>query len=307
MAIEWAVQPGATIVRRDLHATYGGARYGGIEPSRKSPNVFLFTSKTAGAPFGYDFDGWHPDGTFHYTGEGQSGDQLMVHGNRAVRDHIADGRALRLFEKDGTSVTYVGEFEIPNESHVLIDSAPDIDRVEHRAVFVFRLRQVGDVWRNPNLKAPAEELTLTIPIEASNVEQYVRQREAAEPTISLRTEAELVQRFVSWLEVHRGATAERQAIPTAGGHLMYTDVFVRESRELIEAKSSSSREHMRNALGQILDYARYVDHTTLAVLMPTRPADEMISLLIAHGVGSIWEKEQKGQFEYRRVVDEWST
>ena len=63
-----------------------------MEPSATSPNVLLFTSETAGSQFGYAFDGWHKDGTFHYTGEGQRGDQVMTHGNRAVKDHVAEGR-----------------------------------------------------------------------------------------------------------------------------------------------------------------------------------------------------------------------
>jgi hypothetical protein len=85
---------------------------------------------------------------------------------------------------------------------------------------------------------------------------------------------------------------------------MYTDVFVRETRELVEAKASSSREHIRMALGQILDYARYVDHSGLAVLVPTRPAQEMIDLLIAHNVSCIWE-DGTDAFGAQRPVDAW--
>lgn len=303
MTIDWDIQPGTRVNRRALHAKFGGAWYGGIEPSGKTPNVLLFTSETAGKQFGYAFDGWHPDGTFHYTGDGQVGDQVMKDGNRAVRDHREAGRSLRLFEKDGTDVIYIGEFEVPDESYILLDEAPDVKKEQLRSVFVFRLRPVGEVFDVPELAAPSETLTLSVPLEANNVDQYVREREAAEPTVALRSEADLVKRYVSWLAIRRGATVVRQAIPTAGGRLMYTDVFVVETRELIEAKASSSREHMRAALGQILDYARYVDHSSLAVLVPSKPADEMVSLLIAHGVGSIWETEEKGDFDSTRVAN----
>ena len=270
-----------------------------MEPSSTTPNVLLFTSRSAGEQFGYNFDGWHPDGTFHYTGEGQRGDQAMTHGNRAVQDHLANGRALRLFEKDDTDVTYVGEFEVPDESYVLKDEAPDVDHQELRSVYVFRLRPVGEVLRDPGMTAPSVELFESVPIEASNVDRYVLERAESEPGVGLRTEAELVRRYVQWLDRHRGLTVERQKIPTAAGHLMFTDIYVRETRDLIEAKSSISREHIRLALGQILDYARYVDHTTLAVLTPSQPADEMIALLIANGVGCIWEAG-KDKFESRR-------
>ena len=302
--MDWDLAPGDKLVRRDLHARYGGSWYGGIEPSSKTPNVLLFTDRAAGKRFGYSFDGWHPDTTFHYTGEGQVGDQLMREGNRAIRDHRERGRALRLFEKDGTSVIYVGEFEVPDDGHWLIDEAPDRNGMK-RAVFVFRLKPVGEVWVDSNLKAPPATLSGTIPIEAMNVDRYVMQREASEPTEALRAEGLLVQRFVTWLANHRGATAERNTIPTAAGRTMFTDVFVKESQELIEAKASASREHLRLALGQILDYARYVDHSRLAVLVPTRPAQEMVDLLIAHGVGCIWESEP-GEFDAQRPIDAWA-
>ncbi|MDQ1547236.1 MAG: hypothetical protein QOH69_2140 [Actinomycetota bacterium] len=306
MAIEWSIAVGETLLRRELHVLFGGGRYGGIEPSAKSPNVLLFTSATAGAQFGYNFDGWHSDGTFHYTGEGQLGDQLMLNGNRAVRDHIDEGRALRLFEKDGTNVIYVGEFEIPNESYVLIDEAPDIEKQSLRSVFVFRLRPVGESWRGDLPHAPEGEFASSIAIEKSNVESYVLQRQTLEPVTALRAEAGLVSRYVTWIESKYKVTTLRQAIPTAAGHLMYTDIFVNETRELIEAKASSSREHIRTALGQVLDYARYVPHSSLAVLTPTRPAGEMVELLASHGVGSTWELDRKGQFDAIRVADAWT-
>jgi hypothetical protein len=175
-----------------------------------------------------------------------------------------------------------------------------------RSVIVFRLRPVGATWQGNLPRAPEGEFTASIAIEKSNVDEYVIQRRSLEPVTALRTEAALVGRYVTWVERQFNVHAERQAIPTAAGHLMYTDVFVRETRELIEAKASSSREHVRTALGQVLDYARYVPHSTLAILTPTRPAGEMIQLLVGHGVGSIWESDRRGDFDAVRVHDQWS-
>ena len=306
MATEWSIIPGETLVRRDLHKEYGGGWFGGIEPSAKSPNVLLFTSSTAGAQFGYAFDGWHSDGTFHYTGEGQSGDQVMKEGNRAVRDHLKDGRALRLFEKRGNSVTYVGEFELPDESYVLLDEAPDVSKLGVRSVFVFRLRPTMPTWQGDLPKAPEGEFATSIPIELTNTDEYVLQRQSLEPVAALRQEAALVARYVAWVEKELQSSVQRQSIPTAAGHLMYTDAFVVKTRALIEAKASSSREHIRMALGQVLDYARYVPHSSLAILTPTRPSGEMIQLLVAHGVGAIWEQEQPGTFDSVTVQDPWT-
>ena len=87
---------------------------------------------------------------------------------------------------------------------------------------------------------------------------------------------------------------------------MYTDIFVVETEELIEAKASSSREHIRMALGQILDYARYIPHASLTVLVPTKPPIEMIELLIANGVGVTWEFGDDGTFQSLRSTADWA-
>ena len=78
----WSLRPGDAIKRTELHAKYGGRRQGGIAPSTLSPNVMIFTAPS-GQKYGY-FDGKQPDGCFHYTGEGQVGDQQLKQGNRAL-------------------------------------------------------------------------------------------------------------------------------------------------------------------------------------------------------------------------------
>lgn len=291
MAQEWDIAVGQTLRRTDMQKIYGGGQRGGMEPSALTPNVLLFTTPSAGEHFGYTFDGWHEDGTFHYTGEGQAGDQVMTAGNKATLEHGAAGRALRLFLKDGVNVTYVGEFEIPDESYVFLDEAPDKHK-DLRAVFVFRLVPVGQTMRTPDLRAPDSPLIGVVSIEAMNVDGYISQR-PDEPVEVVRREAELVKKYVEWLHKSQGQEAVRHKIPTPAGALMFTDVFNLATDELIEAKGSASRHNLRTALGQVLDYARFVRHERLAILLPTRPADEMIDLLHAHGVTAIWESLDK--------------
>src|SRR5690242_10071295 len=108
-----------TLRRTELHERYGGRRQGGISPSKVSDNVFIFTDPTKGLVHGYLYDGWR-DGLYHYTGEGQISDQQMVQGNRAVRDHVAEGRELHLFEAHGVDVTYQGRLEYVD--HYLADA-----------------------------------------------------------------------------------------------------------------------------------------------------------------------------------------
>src|SRR5687767_6964301 len=90
--VEWDLAPGTAIRRTELHRRYGGSNYVGMAPCRPTPNVLLFTDPLVGQRHGY-YDGWIGD-VFHYTGWGQKNDQGFTLGNRATRDHAAEGRAL---------------------------------------------------------------------------------------------------------------------------------------------------------------------------------------------------------------------
>jgi 5-methylcytosine-specific restriction protein A len=70
--------------------------------------LFLFTGGT-GTQYGHR-DAWTDDGLFLFAGEGREGDMEFVGGNRAVREHLRQGRELLLFEyvQPGT-VRYTGQ------------------------------------------------------------------------------------------------------------------------------------------------------------------------------------------------------
>jgi hypothetical protein len=80
----WDLKPGDKLNRDERMVRFGGGRQGGIEPSARTPNVFVYSDPKAGATFGYHYDGWNADGTvFLYTGEGGSGEQQLTSGNKA--------------------------------------------------------------------------------------------------------------------------------------------------------------------------------------------------------------------------------
>lgn len=83
--------------REDIHKNYSGQRYGGISTPKDHNLIFLFSS-TAGEDYGY-LDHFDTNGVFHYTGEGQIGDMTFTKGNKAIRDHIEQGKELLLFEE----------------------------------------------------------------------------------------------------------------------------------------------------------------------------------------------------------------
>src|SRR3954469_15641493 len=96
--------------RRDIHAVYGGQQQGGIcTPSRHSV-IIVFTGST-GEQHGY-VDGWTSEGVFRYFGEGQVGDMVFERGNRAIRDHLGNGKDLLVFQtRPRGEVRFLGQFE----------------------------------------------------------------------------------------------------------------------------------------------------------------------------------------------------
>lgn len=82
--------------RSDIHGVYKGQQYGGIATPAGHPYIFIFTSD-AGEAYGYN-DGYGPDDTFWYTGEGQVGDMEMAKGNLAIKDHAKNKKEILLFE-----------------------------------------------------------------------------------------------------------------------------------------------------------------------------------------------------------------
>src|SRR5262245_54624772 len=86
---------GAVYKRSDLHMRFGGSRIAGIVPLKHEPFVLLFHSEEPAQRFYRD--GFGEDGLYWYSGEGISGDMQWTSANRAVRDHMQDGRGLLLF------------------------------------------------------------------------------------------------------------------------------------------------------------------------------------------------------------------
>jgi hypothetical protein len=291
----WDVAVGHVLTRRELQQRYGGAPFGGIEPSRSTPNVLLFTDPANGEKHGY-FDGWADDGCFHYTGEGQHGDQRFREGNKAVRDHAAEGRSLRLFRANGPEVTYLGAFMTDTERPYYFTDAPETGGGPLRTVIVFRLLPTGD-----HIRRDAESMAFAsapacseVPVEAQHQERYQTRR--GEPAEAERREASLVHRYRQFLE-QRGAEVVRLAIrPDQERRPLYCDLYNKTDRELIEAKGTVTREAIRLALGQLLDYRRLVTPTPhLVLLVPTCPRSDLLELLHEHKVSVVWE-ERRGQF-----------
>lgn len=169
--IELPYEVGALYHRRtQIHDLLGGQRQGGISTPKEQPVVIAFTGE-AGKAHGYH-DYWDDDHVLHYYGEGQSGDMQHTGGNRAIRDHQADGNKLILFQMmgHGKPYRYLGEFLC-----IGWYSKPDTPatRGPNRTAIVFRLVPTTDgaFFLGKGVEAPnASELALGSTVKQQVVE-----------------------------------------------------------------------------------------------------------------------------------------
>jgi hypothetical protein len=103
-----------------------------------------------------------------------------------------------------------------------------------------------------------------------------------------RAEAVLVARY-------------RDSLPDVATHRLrsavgHTDLYLNENREIIEAKRGSDHRYVREALGQLLDYAVNVTEPVrcLTALFPAAPSEPDIALLHTYGVDCLyWDGDSR--------------
>jgi hypothetical protein len=289
----WSLSPGQDIKRKELHARYGGSRQGGIGPSARTPNVFVFTDPSAGEKHGY-FDEWMPDGLFHYSGEGQRGDQRMISGNAAILNHRKVGRALRVFQGARGTVTYLGEFEVDEENPSYDADAPETGGGPIRKVIIFRLRSIDAAVQPPQtslvqLLADTEDRVKELPLEKQLTERTFVDP-AREPYEAERKETSLVQTLADHLRAKNHDVCRHQLLPVDERQPLFTDLYDKDLDLLVEAKGSVTRENIRMAIGQLADYGRFLPGSTPAILVPTKPRKDLIELATSQEIMILWPR-----------------
>jgi hypothetical protein len=287
---EWDLESGHKMTRKRLHERFGGRAQGGIGVSARTPNVLIFTDPVAGEQHGY-YDGWQSDGCFHYTGEGQRGDQRMISGNRSILDHQRQGRALRLFDGARGTVEYVGRFVLDVEHPWYETDAPQNGSPDLRKVIVFRLRLVdGDSPRVVASKI-ADVIAGSV-VRNVSIEEQLTERSFVdpnrEPYEAERRESSLVQDFSAYLRALGHEVCRKQIVPHGEYKPLFTDLFDETAGLLVEAKGSVTRESIRMAIGQLADYGRFVDARHRAILVESRPRPDLESLALSQGIAVVW-------------------
>jgi 5-methylcytosine-specific restriction protein A len=195
---------GSTYFRKDLVARYGGQLQSGIWTPKDFPAIFLFTGDS-GKTYGYH-DDWK-DGVFQYTGEGQNGPMTFTGGNKAIRDHRANGKDLLLFRDlgKGKGVRYEGLFECASWS---VDQRPDKAGNDRQAI-IFSLVPV-------TTDAHAESLALTAVTEPAPAQTLTILRAAAyEAAVSQQERKTPFQARQSWFR--RSEAVKRYVLARANG------------------------------------------------------------------------------------------
>lgn len=129
---------------------------------------------------------------------------------------------------------------------------------------------------------PKKAAVRTIGVGAVHRGHYVVSAVAART--AEQREKQLVLRYKDWLEALGCDVVAHEY----GGSLA-CDLFNETYNELIEAKSASTREMARMAVGQLLDYRRFeFSHPNIGVLFPARPSDSLLTYLDDVDVFAVW-------------------
>ncbi|MFC9845445.1 hypothetical protein ACFWFF_05165 [Streptomyces sp. NPDC060223] len=122
-------------------------------------------------------------------------------------------------------------------------------------------------------------------------------RASAAAHIAVRREAELTRTYMAYLKAVGRKTGAFQIKVKGLTSTLRTDLYDATEHVLYEAKGSSAREEVRMALGQILDYSRYVrteDHKEppkRVILLPAMPDLDMFDLCESYGVEIVYRSE----------------
>jgi predicted RNA-binding protein with PUA-like domain len=297
----WSLQPGDRIRRRELHTRYGGSWQDGISPCATTPNILLFTDPLSGEQHGY-YDLWAPDGSFHYTGRGQRGDQTLTSGNRAVLDHAKEGRALRLFQGARGVVEYIGEFVLDEREPYSWAQAPATGGGPLRRVVRFHLLPVdrpAAASQSGQVGTPYQEQDETTKVSS--------------PTPAAPADPDAIGRG---LRAHRRLQNQLSRLVRAAGFAPLRPSAIDpdfdlawetpEATVVVEVKSCTKANEVRQlrmGIGQVLDYEdtlRARGRVAQPVLYLERaPSDaRWAQLAQRHNVRLIWPGTEHELFEH---------
>lgn len=248
----------------------------------------IFHDPVKGRDFGYDvWEGEDADGCFNYTGQGVEGHQTLTRNNKGLIRAADEGLPIHFFMRPAMSAssnkrapyTYIGQVTLDNPRFV-VRQAPD-KFGNLREVFVFRLIPLGNVVV-PETPTAGFRISLgnwSYPLTLS----ATGSTQQSEPTQIEFIEKKLQTRFADYMKDRSESVKSiRIAIPGKKG-LLEPDFYLASRNMIIEAKPGSSREMVRLAIGQVLDYQNLLKPEypgiRAGILIPSRPSNDLVDLL----------------------------
>jgi len=287
-------QVGQKISKSAIHQALGGSDQHGMTSCQDKSAFLLFHNEAAGRKYGYDrWEGWQADGSFHYTGQGASGDQKFTRSNKSLLSMAESGKPIYLFHtaKSSEPYVYIG-MVVLGEPRFQIRTAPDAE-AKLRQVIVFHLVPIGkaDVPLHTEHAVVIETLEKTWTPPPSGP-----LKSSTSPQIPLQIELEenkLQARFGEYM-CSIGESVKAITISIVGQLGDLRPDFYLESRNwVVEAKPSGSREHVRLAIGQVLDYSHLLriagKEMEPAILLPVAPPNDLAELVASLGIHLIVE------------------
>jgi len=296
MKNEVLIPIGSSLPKAAIHALLGGSDQHGMTSCLGGSAFLLFHNKTAGKLYGYDrWEGWQTDGSFRYTGQGAKGDQRFTRSNKSLIQMSSLGKPIHLFQTDkkGNPYEYTGLVTLGDPPYE-IKLAPDKNG-EERQVIVFHLIPLGHTT-TPDLQLNSNQVECSQGIWTPPKVDSLRPSSVSKvPTQIELVEMQLQARFGNYME-SIGETVRTISISLQGQKGSLKPDFFLESRNwVVEAKPSASREHIRLAIGQVLDYANLLKmsgkQVKPAVLLPMPPPPDLVDLMKKLQINLIVETE----------------
>ena len=301
MVIKFPYFPGETFLRSEMHERAGGSFRHGMTSCSAGTEFLLFHDKKKSVKFGYHvWEGLQVDGKFHYTGQGTRGDQLLTKSNLALIRASELGKPIHLIESVDGVCTYLGEFLL-DDPNFFIEEAPDELQEGLRKVFVFRLIPKTFLQElSANHSITPKMTGASRPWEPPSFSDLSRDQLRSSASNILRSEFKLQHEFGLFL-LSRGHKVLSYDFKFRGANgTLKPDFWIKDLEMIVEAKPSTSREHVRLAIGQVLDYVHLAAKLGLemkpAILLPGIPARDLVDLLEDLGIELIYKTDASFYF-----------
>lgn len=204
---------------------------------------------------------------------------------------VLTSQGMRQAQQLTKQLTLIDELSIDNRGYanlragqMMLDTDSETSAAEDSQEAA-TLEQIDDV--------PFEALAAAVSLEKANAFGYGIGN--IDATTAVRQEAQLVQRFVAYLEDCGHQVGRFRIQPPGESTSLYTDIFDVTDGCLYEAKASSTREAVRMAIGQLLDYSRHISPPPrLAILLPGLPTSDLLALLKLYKIVCVSDAGSEG-------------